>query len=116
MLKMQGQGQVKKTKNKKGGIGMDRIKEQIKEFIVKKVRENVSEQRPFFFVRWSGLFELCQNYNLDLLKLIDELHSEGRIRKALIKGKLALTTVELAKKANKKAKNILEEFAQFAQR
>jgi len=92
---------------------MNNVKDQVKKFIVKKVKDNVSPDRPYFFIRWSGLYELCKSYNLDLLKLIDEMHEEGLLRKVLIRGKLALTTPELARTANKKTKAILEEFKQF---
>jgi len=87
------------------------VREDLKNFIVKKVKENVSEDRPFFFVKWSGLYELCKSYQVDLLELIDELCAEGKLKKALINKKLALTLPEL--NISKKAKSIIKEFEKF---
>ncbi len=66
------------------------IKEKIKDFIVEKVSRETSVNRPYFFIRGSGLRELCQRYNLDLLKIVDELHKERRLRKGLINGRLVI--------------------------
>jgi len=87
------------------------IKEDLKRFIIEKVKSSVSEDRPFFFVRWSGLYELCKNYQVDLLELIDELCTEGKLKKALINKRLALTLPEL--NISKKAKSIIKEFEKF---
>ena len=90
---------------------MRNIREDIKNFIVKKVKESVSPERPYFFVRWSGLFELCKSYGLDLLELVDELCSENRLKKALIRKKLALTLPDMI--TTQKTKALLKEFKEF---
>ena len=87
------------------------IRENIKNFIVKKVKEETNPDRPYFFVRWSGLFELCKSYGLDLLELIDELVSENRLKKALIKKKLAIYLPQYT--PSKKLKQIKNEFEEF---
>ena len=91
---------------------MKEIKQQLKQFIIKKVRENTTEEKPFFFLKWSGLYELCKNYNVDLIKLIDEMTKEGLIRKALIKGRLAIALPDKSI-LSKKNKAILKEFKEF---
>jgi len=87
------------------------IREDLKNFIIEKVKSSISKDKPYYFVKWSGLFELCKAYNLDLLEIIDELVEEKRLKKAIIKNKLALTTPDMA--ISKKAKTIIEEFNQF---
>ena len=91
---------------------MEEIKQQLKQFIIKKVRENTTEEKPFFFLKWSGLYELCKHYNVDLIKLVDEMAEEGLIRKALIKGKLAIALPDKSI-FSKKSKAILKEFKEF---
>ena len=87
------------------------IREKIKEFIIEKVRKNTNEDRPFFFVRGSGLHELCKAYSLDLLEIIDELAKEKKIYKGLVNGKLVLY---LHRPLNKKRLyNIKQEFEEF---
>jgi hypothetical protein len=93
---------------------MRSIREDLKDFIVEKVKSSVSPDRPYMFVRWSGLYELCKAYHLDLLELVDELCREKRLRKALIKGKLALTLPNMA--ISKKAREIVEEFQKFIEK
>jgi hypothetical protein len=88
-----------------------KIKEVMKDYIVEKVKQSTSIDRPYMFVRWSGLAELCRMYNLDLLQLIDELAEEKRIKKAVIKGRLALSLPDLA--VSKKVKSLLQEFQEF---
>ena len=87
------------------------IKEQLKQFILEKVKENVSADKPYFFVKWSGLYELCRLYQVDLVKIIDELCKEGRLKKALIKGKLAITLPSMV--INKKTSKLLKDFQKF---
>ena len=88
------------------------IKDALKNFIVEKVSKETSlPDKPYFFVRWSGLYELCKEYHLDLLELIDELVSEGKLKKALIKGKLALYLPSVT--VNTKAKKMKNEFENF---
>ena len=87
------------------------IKEDLKDYIVELVKKNVSIDRPYFFIRWSGLSELAKQYGLDILELIDELHNEKRIRKVLIKNRLAITLPEYT--VSKKVKQLLNDFEQF---
>jgi len=91
-------------------------KKLLKEFILKKVKESVSIDKPYFVIKWSGLFELCRSMNEDLLAIIDEMDKEGTIRKALIKTKkgrklLAITLPELS--ISTKNKQLLKEFLEF---
>jgi hypothetical protein len=91
---------------------MDRaLKEKLKLYILEKVKQSTSDDRPYFFVKWSGLFELCKIYGQDLLVLIDEMVAEGNLKKALIKGKLALYLPSVT--VNTKAKKIKDEFENF---
>jgi hypothetical protein len=90
------------------------IREDLKRFIIEKVKNSVSKDKPYMFVRWSGLYELCKAYHLDLLELIDELCKENRLKKAIIKGKLALTLPNMI--ISKKAQSILKEFQEFTNR
>jgi hypothetical protein len=48
------------------------------------------------------------------LELIDELCKEKRLKKAIIKGRLALTLPDLA--ISKKTKSIINEFEEFLKR
>ena len=103
------QGAKQKQKPKGGGV-MKSIREDLKNFIVEKVKQEVNTDRPYYFVRWSGLYELCGAYSLDLLELIDELVKEKRLKKALIKGKLAVTLPNIPLgKQNK----LMKEFQEF---
>ena len=92
------------------------VKDQLKKFILKKVRESVSIDKPYFIIKWSGLFELCRSMGQDLLEIIDQMDQEGIIKKALIKTKkgrklLAVTLPELP--VSSKNKKLLEEFLEF---
>jgi hypothetical protein len=95
-------------------MSKDRIKNQLKAFILEKVKASITPEKPFYFLRWTGLYELCKAHGIDLVKLIDEMHKEGLIKKALIKGKLAITLpdIETSKKTNK----IFKEFEEFVKR
>jgi hypothetical protein len=77
-------------------------------FVLKK---ETSPDRPFYFIKWSGLFELCQRYEINLLKLIDEMVSKDMIGKALIKKKLAIYLSEYKPYVQKK--KIFKEFEEF---
>ena len=90
------------------------IREAMKQFIIEKVKESVSLDKPYFFLKWSGLTELCRQYNLDLLELVDELHAEKKIKKVLIKKRLALTLPELA--ISDKTKKLMQEFQEFTKK
>jgi len=95
---------------------MKKQKELLKKFILKKVKESVTVERPYFIVKWSGLFELCRSMNEDLLDIIDTMDREGLIRKALIRTKsgkkiLAITLPELS--ISNKNKQLLKEFLDF---
>ena len=90
------------------------IREDLKAFILKKVKETVTPDKPYFFIRWSGLFELCKQYNQDILELIDELANEGKVKKAIIKGRLALTLPSLS--ISKKTRELVQEFMDFIKR
>jgi len=95
---------------------MEKQKELLKKFILKKVKESVTPERPYFIVKWSGLFELCRSMNEDLLDIIDTMDREGLIRKALIRTKsgkkiLAITLPELP--ISNKNKQLLKEFLDF---
>jgi hypothetical protein len=69
---------------------MKSIKEALKNYVVELVKKNTSDDKPYFFIKWSGLPELAKQYGLDILDIIDELANEGRLKKALIKKKLAI--------------------------
>jgi len=86
------------------------IKEGLKNYIIELVKTKTNEKNPWFFIRWSGLSELCQIYGYDVIDLIDELASEKKIKKALIKGKLAIS---LPTYANKKVRSLKQEFEEF---
>lgn len=87
------------------------IKEQIKEFILAKVKKETSKDRPYYFIRGTGLSELCEKYGLNVLEIIDELYKEGKVKKALIHGKLAIFIHKPIDK--KKLANIEKEFQEF---
>jgi len=90
------------------------IREDLKNFIVEKVKQSVTIDRPYMFIKWSGLYELCRMYNVDLLELIDELCKEKRLKKALIKNKLALTLPDMS--ISQKTRQLLEEFQSYLNR
>jgi hypothetical protein len=89
------------------------IRENLKSFILQKVRESTNKDKIYFFVKWSGLFELCRSYNENLLQLIDEMVEQGFLKKALIKGKLALYLPEYSEMVNKKTRTLKSEFENF---
>jgi len=95
---------------------MKKQKELLKKFILKKVKESVTAEKPYFIVKWSGLFELCRSMSEDLLDIIDTMDREGLIRKALVRTKsgkkiLAITLPELS--ISNKNKQLLKEFLNF---
>jgi hypothetical protein len=108
------QGLLKKLK-KTGGEAMrkEEIKEKLVAFILEKLRKETSPTKPFYFIRWSGLFELCRQYEIDLLKLIDDMASRGLIGKALIKKKLAIYLLEYKPYIQGKTKKVFQEFQEF---
>ena len=75
-----------KTK-KQGGIDMKEQKELLMEFIIHKVKEATTLEKPYYFVKWSGLFELARSMGYDLLEIIDNMVDRGLLKKALIKTK-----------------------------
>ena len=87
------------------------VKEKFKNYILKKVYENTTSEKPYFFIKWSGLYELARHYQLDLLQIIDELVSENRLKKALIKKKLAIYLPQYT--PSKKLKQMKNEFEEF---
>jgi hypothetical protein len=92
------------------------IREELKKFIVEKVKQETSLDKPYFIVKWSGLFELARTYGVDLLELIDSMEKEGLIKKALLptKNKKKLLAIYLPDRAvSNKAKNLLKEFQSF---
>jgi len=87
------------------------MREELKEFIIMKVKEATNENQPYFFVRGSGIPDLCKSYGYDALELIDELVSEKRLKKGLVKGRLV---IYLYKPINKKRLQQMQaEFEQF---
>jgi hypothetical protein len=97
---------------------MNKNKELLKKFIIEKVAKETSEQRPYYLVRWSGLFELAKSQGFDLLKIIDELVEENKLRKALIPSKKNKKEKLLAlylpnRIISKKQKQIISEFEEF---
>jgi hypothetical protein len=92
------------------------IKEKLIKFILKKVEENTTENRPYYILKWSGLSELCRTYGYDLLKLVDLMVERGLIKKALIptkSGKKILAIALPHRIKSKKTKNLIEEFENF---
>ena len=81
---------------------MKDLKQGLKEYILEVVRQNTSFENPYYFPKWKGLSELCRAYGFDFIKLVDELVSEGRLGKALIKKRLGLFLPEYKIYANKK--------------
>ena len=87
------------------------MKEALKAYILEVVKKNTSNEKPFFFIRWSGLADLAKVYHYDVLNLIDELVAEGKLKKALIKGKLAVYLPNV--NVNFKAKKLRQDFESF---
>jgi hypothetical protein len=96
---------------------MDKQKKQLKAFILQKVKNSTSPDRPYFIVKWSGLNELAKALGYDLLEVIDEMCKENVLKKALIPSKdrktklLALYLPSIP--ISKKAKDIMQEFQKF---
>jgi hypothetical protein len=90
------------------------MKEALKQFIYEKVKNSTTQEKPYFFVRGSGLQELCRIYNVNLLELIDEMVNEKLLCKGLVNKKLVLY---IHKPINKKRlEAIREEFERFLNR
>ena len=117
MKARQGKARLAKKKIKKEGRAMDAITKKLIQFILKKVEENTTPQRPYYILKWSGLTELCNAYGKDLLKIIDYMAEQKLIKKALIPtktGKKKLLAIALPNRiTSKKAKNLLQEFEEF---
>jgi len=90
-----------------------KIKEALKQYIIELVKQKTNKANPFFFLKWTGLSELTKLYGVDLLELIDEMVEEKLIRKALIKGKLAVYLPENAPYINKKLQVLKNDFENF---
>jgi hypothetical protein len=94
------------------------IREDLKKFIIEKVKKETSPDKPYFIIKWSGLFELTRAYGVDLLELIDSMEKEGLIKKALLPSKknrsqkiLAIYLPNMV--IPNKTKNLLQEFQDF---
>ena len=97
---------------------MKDVREKLMRFILKKVREETTIDRPYYIIKWSGLFELCKVHNQDLLEIIDQMVEKGLLKKALIPSKknkkVKLLAVALPDRVlTSKAKNLLKEFEAF---
>jgi len=95
---------------------MNKVKEDFKRFLLQKIRENTSLQKPYYILKWTGLFELAKSLGLDLIEIVDQLANEGVIKKALLptKGGRKLLAVSLPEFAlSSKSKALLEEFLKF---
>ena len=90
-----------------------KIKEALKQYIIELVRQKTNETNPYFFLKWTGLNELTKVYGFDLINLIDEMVEEKLIRKALIRGKLAIYLPENAPYINKKLQTLKNDFEKF---
>jgi len=86
-------------------------KEQLKDYIVDLVKRSTSKDRPYFFIKWSGLPDFAKTYGFNIIDLVDELVAEGRLKKALIKGRLAIYLPEF--QISKKVKQLQEDFERF---
>ena len=107
----------KKTK-KRGREAMKNVKEALKAYILEKVKQETSDNKPYFIVKWSGLAELAKHYRFDLLQIIDEMEEEGLIKKALIPTKKdrkkKLLAIYLPNRIiSTKAKKIIQDFESF---
>jgi hypothetical protein len=89
----------------------EEVKEKLIAFILEKLKKETSSNKPFYFIRWSGLYELCKQNGFDLLELVDEMVDKGLIGKALIKKKLAIYLSEY--KPYVQRKKIFKEFEEF---
>jgi hypothetical protein len=89
------------------------IREKLVAFILEKVRKETTPDKPYYFIRWSGLFELCKNYGIDLLNLIDYMVDKKLIGKALIKRRLAIYLLDNKPYIQNKTKTIFKEFEEF---
>ncbi len=69
---------------------MNDIQEKLKQFIYQLVKENTSPEKPYFYIRGSGLSELCQKYQQNLLNLIDQMVKEKIVKKGLVNNRLVL--------------------------
>jgi hypothetical protein len=97
---------------------MKDVKEALKAYILEKVKKETSDSKPYFIVKWSGLAELAKHYSLDLLQIIDEMESQGLIKKALIptrkdRRKKILAIYLPNRIISNKAKNIIQDFESF---
>ena len=87
------------------------MKEQLKAYIVELVKRSTTSDKPYYFIKWSGLPDLVKSYGYDILKLIDELVVEGKLKKALIKGRLAVYLPNV--NVNQKTKQLKKDFENF---
>ncbi len=87
------------------------VKAKLMAFIVEKVRTTTSPDRPYFYVRGSGIKELVESYNLDLLKLIDEMVKKRMIKKGLVRKRLVLYIYQPVNK--KRLESVKQEFEKF---
>jgi len=94
------------------------IKEQLMEFILQKVKQETSKDKPYFILKWSGLAELCKAYGQDLLEIVDTMVERGLVKKALLPSKkdkkkklLAIYLPNMI--TSDKTKKILNEFESF---
>ena len=92
---------------------MKDLKQALKEYIMQIVRQNTSPGNPYYFPKWKGLVELCKLYGFNFVELVDELVSEKRLGKAIIKGRLALFLPEYRTYGNKKVLALKQEFESF---
>ncbi len=87
------------------------MKEKIKSFILEKVRNSTTPDRPYYFVAGSGLKELADSYGYNILELIDELVKEKRLYRGLINRKLV---IYIHRPLNRKRlEEIQDEFEKF---
>ena len=116
------QGLPKKIKTGGGAMDRSKVKAKLEKFILEKVKQGTTVDKPYFILKYSGMHELCKSYGFDLLEIIDDMHSKGLIRKALIptkrkdeKGKpIKILAIALPENLlSKKAKNLIEEFENF---
>ena len=93
------------------------MREELKKFILEKVKANTNPNKPYFVIRWTGLAELCQAYGYNVVELIDELVKDKKLKKALLQGKktkmLAVYLPEYSVYVSKKTQNIMSEFEKF---
>ncbi len=87
------------------------VKTKLMKFILQKVREKTSPDRPYFFIKGSGLKELVEAHGLDLLKLVDEMAKLKMLRKGLVRGRLVLYVHQPVNR--KRLQKLEEEFESF---